>query len=76
MKLSLEHTILENKLVEYFSNPDNYSYYDHSKNTPEADWKIAVIDHAMDEGLPADVVALAEQKGLEILKQRNPELFK
>ena len=72
MKLSLEHTMLENRLVEYFSNPENYTmkYYNHSKNTPEADWKIAVFDYAINEGLPADVVALAEQKGLEILKQR------
>ena len=70
--------MLENTLIEYFSNPENYErgYYNYSKNKPVADWCNAVMEHAVDTGMSAEVVAAAEQKGIAKLKQTNPELFK
>ena len=70
--------MLENTLIEYFSNPENYEmgYYNYIKNKPVADWCNAVMEHAVDTGMSAEVVAAAEQKGIAKLKQTNPELFK
>lgn len=70
--------MLKQNLISYFSNPENYSmgYYNHIKNKPIADWCNAVMEHAVDMGMPESEVTEAEQEGIAQLKKSNPELFK
>lgn len=73
-----ETNMLKQHLIMYFSDPENYSsgYYHYIKNQPIADWCNAVMEHAVDMGMPENEVAEAEQEGIAKLKQTNPELFK
>lgn len=70
--------MLKQKLISYFSDPESYSkgYYNYVKNKPMADWANAVMEHAVDMGMPETVAAEAEQEGIAQLKKSNPELFK
>lgn len=70
--------MLKQSLISYFSDPENYSmgYYNYIKSKPVADWCNAVMEHAVDMGMPETQVAEAEQKGIAQLKKSNPELFK
>ena len=65
-------------LISYFADPQSYSmgYYHYIKNKPVADWCNAVMEHAVDMGMPETEVAEAEQEGITQLKKSNPELFK